>query len=310
MVQLHRPLPPIVSSNPNGSYSSDLQGVAGPSTSRGEGGLSDAFKEKGSSVGGVGGEPNITFPEGLVDDGDSQDEFDGEEDSQDELGGEEGAQGDTPKTPGSQAGDLGESPSDPAILDRFSVQFKRVFDTVVGFFPEATTQAPQPESQLAATEEIFANHAPFETENKRFHRFSKFEQVRESVANMATSPSIVKQKDFRDLLKHAKGSYQLWGPEPEAPSQFNTELSRLRQSFSGDSLSTSFSTKDMDALEDLISTQESQSFSMWLLAGLLRSIKQGGPGGGTPSSWRSSVPPSPAPRSGQMLSCSGLRPTW
>ena len=204
---------------------------------------------------------NMIRGDGGLDPEDDLDEFDEDDDT--DVGGDAGNLPVRPTLPPSQE------------IDTDSVQFSQLFDLVVGFFPQATVEAPPAPPVSAITEGIFAPAPSRVKTKKRFSRFERFVGVRGDIQRDVSARALSGKKGLKYLLQHERGSYHLAGSDADKPPEPNLALPRLTSpKVVSEKMSVSLSLEEVKKIESLlIASQESQSFSMWLFGGLLNYVK-------------------------------------
>ena len=168
--------------------------------------------------------------------------------------------------------------ADLAGLGLDYVEFNQLFNFVVQFFPQARLETTPSVSKSAITEGIYQPATPRVNERDRFTRLERFEELRTEVQEDVNKLEIG-QKSFRGLLKADRGSYQIAGDSCDHSPKINPSFARLiaPNKVIGEKAGMSVPLDEMRKVEtSLISAQESQSFSMWLLAALLSYIKNAG----------------------------------
>ena len=153
-----------------------------------------------------------------------------------------------------------------------------MYELVKCFFPQAIVPLPPSEEPPSVTEGIYAKEPDRNKEPCRFKLFHKFVKAKREIASSFPKKVIKGNRKIGYLLKHEKGSYQLAGDSEESePAEANPSLNRLTSRTVTDKMCVSITMEDMKRMESLlISMQEGQSFSMWLMGAILNYIKSCG----------------------------------
>lgn len=196
------------------------------------------------------------------------------------LGQGQGTSGD--REPGSELGSEDEGSESGSRLDPnlnlSEIQLKQLQDLVIGFFPEAKDPNVVPPKPVAATEGIFAPAPTRGQPREKMTRFQRFSSLKKEVEDEALAKDNVKVKSFRHLLKPERGSYQVADRDFQESPIPNSSIPRLTSPrLVTEKMCVSVPLEDLRRLENTThALQDTQSFSMWLLAGLLQYIKSAG----------------------------------
>ena len=160
-----------------------------------------------------------------------------------------------------------EAPTEAGIP---AVDFARLYDLVVGFHPSAKPSGDREPPPRCLSEGFFSQEDPTSKKPKRFRFCERFARVRMDVREKLSKIADEGKRKFTSVLGRKRGSYKVAEDDfLDKTPKINSAYSRLATPVSTKA-SVWISLEDVGKIETSIAgLVEAQSFSMWLLAGLL-----------------------------------------
>ena len=180
-----------------------------------------------------------------------------------------------PEEPEPQVPDPEEDVVPEKDLDPDSIQFKELVNWVHYFCPNSRSLKVEEPYEPSESEGIFIPCKEKSKYSLRLPLFRAFRRTREKIITSSKELIEDPKKDVASLMSHARGIYQLSDDETNyRPPKPNFNVSRLLSSSVSKRTRMPFSVDEVVRMESvLFSIAETQSFAMWLLSALLKSLR-------------------------------------